>query len=284
MEDQWRNSKDEEKPSMRDVLRYHIAPDSQISGDCLHAGALIPTNLRLKSLEDRHQRIRVFRFHGEVWLNMHARIVQKDLEAENGLIHAIDRCLMPPMTIGEMLYTMPTRFSTSLAAFERTGLQEVCTKKGITVFAPTNRAWETLGFDNLRYLFSCMGQQKPSEGRSIFGGEEHPQCEGTKMLKKILKYHIATKLAYSTDLMEKETTRLGTMEGKNLEVCAVRTEGHKGRDEKKHHDVRNYNFVINKGQARIAFSDGLGSNGAVQVIDSVLIPDDVKLPHDRWMA
>ncbi|KAJ3004867.1 hypothetical protein HKX48_001003 [Thoreauomyces humboldtii] len=53
---------------MRDILKYHIAGDSEITEDCMHAGALIPSNLKLKSLGDRHQRIRVYKFNNHIWL------------------------------------------------------------------------------------------------------------------------------------------------------------------------------------------------------------------------
>jgi len=271
-----------EMPSMRDLLRYHIAGDSEISADCLHAGALIPTNLRLKSLNDRHQRIRVFRFHDMVWLNMMARVVESDIKAENGRIHAIDRVLCPPQSVPEMIATLPTEFSTFSWALERTGLNKEATKeKGVTVFAPSNRAWAMLGHENLKFLFSCVGQKTERE-------DQHgvPVCKGVKELKKIVKNHVATDLAYSTDFMEKETMKLRTLGDIELTVCAKKRQGgsesRRGGEGGQHKDVRRYNFIVNDGEARISFTDGLAGNGAIQVVDNVLI-GDVKLPHDQMM-
>ncbi|KAI8817300.1 FAS1 domain-containing protein [Fimicolochytrium jonesii] len=311
-EDEWRNRRaydDEDKEEwIRQALKYHIAPDSQIAGDALHAGALIPTNLRLRELGDRHQRVRVFRFAGDVWLNMHARIVEKDLEAENGRIHAIDNVLHPPRHATEMLYTLPTEFSTFLAALERTELADKLDQHhGVTVFAPSNRAWKNVGFENLKYLFSCVGQRQGGEkGKGGKGGDyEQPTCQGLTDLKKIIKYHVATDVAYSTDMMQKKELQLKTFEGQTVTIRAKHRQDRGRGDEDEdtdrewssifshrrkhdeehggHHDVRRYHFTINDGEARISFTDGLARNGAIQVIDNVMIPKDVKLPHDQYL-
>lgn len=65
---------------------------------------------------------------------MRARVVESDLEAENGRIHAIDRILTPPHNVREMLYMLPTEFSTFLAAAERTGVSKrLAEENGLSV-------------------------------------------------------------------------------------------------------------------------------------------------------
>lgn len=290
-EDKWRGQDEGSRVEMRDVLRYHIAPESEITKDCLHAGALIPTSLRLKTLDDRHQRIRIFKFGDHAWLNMQAKIEDREVKAGNGRIYAIDNVIMPPSNAHEMLNAVPVVFSTTALGLERTGLcREVAKDKALTVFAPTNAAWKTLGLENLKHLFSCAGQKgsKMSSG----GGSERESCRGLEDLKKILSAHIATDLAYSTDIMKKETMNLRTLcRDTELKVCAKRREGggrsdddsDRWADDEKHHDVRRYNFVLQNGEARIQFTDGLASNAAIHMIDSVIIPKGVRLPHDRWM-
>jgi len=230
---------------------------------------------------------------------MHARITEKDIEADNGRIHAIDRIVMPPKSVSQMLYTMPTSFSIFSAALERTGMcSEVSKEKGVTVFVPKNEAWEHLGFENLKYLFSCVGQKTENERHSDRDsyrdsdreeGRQGPWCQGTKDLRKILQHHVATKLAYTTDMMEKQTMKMKTLGHDQLTVCANKV-GEKGdrndyrdEDEIRHRDVRKYNFVVNNGEARVQFTDGLACNGAIQVIDNVMIPSGVRLPHDKMM-
>jgi len=294
MEEEWREQRDEDRPAMRDVLRYHIAGDSQITRDCLHAGALIPTNLRMKTLEDRHQRIRVFRFADTIFLNARARVMDKEIEAENGQIFPIDHVLCPPQNVVEMLGAVPTRLSTTLAAFARTGLdRDLTEEKGVTVFAASNNAWEKLGYENLRYLFSCAGQKTWAwESKDRRGRDENQEgrvmCNGIKDLKKILQGHIAKKVAYTTDVMKDEKMQLPTLGHKKITVCARKRQGggsdedrnRRDEDSNKHRNVNHYNFVVNDGEARVAFTDGLSSNGAIQVIDSVIC-SGVRLPHER---
>jgi len=286
-----------EQPRMGDILRYHICPDMEVSGDKMHQGMLLRTGLRLKSLNDRHQRIRVFRFHGDIWLNMRGRMVQHDMRAENGLIHVIDRVLMPPSDAREMLFMLPTMFSTFLAGMERTGMSKLLAdEKGLTVFAPSNEAWERLGMENLRYLFSCAGQHEHTKS-------SERECKGLKDLKRIMQYHMGRELAYSTDMMEKREMRIKTFcEDMEVRVQAIERKrggggGDRDRDsdsvfevqkhctskdkDEKQHDVRRYMFLLNHGEARVTFTDGLAENGAIQMIDDVLIPEDMKLPHDR---
>jgi uncharacterized surface protein with fasciclin (FAS1) repeats len=292
-----RRSYADEKREMRDIIKYHVASEADIESDDLHAGLLIPTGLRLKSLNDRHQRIRVYTFARNKWLNMEAQIVEADIEAENGRIHAIDRILTPPSNAMEMLYTVPTTFSTFTAALEKTCMwRDLEKEKGITVFAPSNKAWESLGYENLKYIFSCAGQQTEGGDRDSFFSprkscsEERFKCKGLEDLKKILENHIGTDLAYSTDMMKKETIKMKTLGREQLEICAKRRQGggkggNRGRDNKEEHrDVREYNFVLNDGEARVQFTDGLASNAAIFVVDNILVPESVQLPHDRMSA
>ncbi|TPX64454.1 hypothetical protein SpCBS45565_g05883 [Spizellomyces sp. 'palustris'] len=283
LEDDRRRNNDERE--LGDILRYHICPDLNIRGDELHQGMLLRTDLRLKKLNDRHQRIRVFRFRGDAWLNMRARIVERDMEAENGRIHAIDRVLIPPRDAREMLFMMPTEFSTFLAGAERTDMSKhLADEKGLTIFAPSNEAWQRLGFENLRYLFSCVGQDRQR------GMERHRECKGVQDLKRIIQYHMGRDLAYTTDMMEKREMRLKTLYEDKTVCIEAKERGHKDRthsescskDRDNQRDVRRYMFLINKGEAKVQFADGLAENGAIHMIDNVLVPDDVKLPHDRY--
>ncbi|KAJ3182792.1 hypothetical protein HDU85_002394 [Gaertneriomyces sp. JEL0708] len=274
---------------MGEMLRYHICPDMELRMDDMVSGTLLSTGLKLRDLDDRHQRIRVFRFHGDVWLNMRARVHKKGMEAENGRIFAIDRVLMMPHHAREMLYMVPTETSTFLAGAERTGVSHLMREeRGLTIFAPSNEAWNRLGFENLRYLFSCVGQKHEGERRGVRHGrgEDHEmKCQGMHDLRKILMYHMGRDVAWSTDMMEKHNMRIRTMHGNN--EISIEAKQRRGRDrlECKDHnrvcDPRMFNFIINDGEARIAFTDVLARNGDIHMIDDVLIPRDVNLPYDR---
>ncbi|KAJ3281880.1 hypothetical protein HK104_011219 [Borealophlyctis nickersoniae] len=291
-----RKGKDHDRhPDMKEILAYHILPDQDISGDDLRPGMLLRTNLKPKSLEGHRQRIRVFKFAHEVYLNVHSRVVEKDMEAENGRIHVIDRVLMPPRDAWHMMHVFPTEFSTMIAAAERADMREDMEReRGVTVLAPSNSAWKRLGMMNLAYLFA--------------------RHEGRDDLKRIMKYHIGTDLAYSTRMMKEGEMRIKTRGKQELTLQACRRRrGHEGgrrstdrdhrraecemgcrrggggggrrstdrKDRDRECDVRDFYFTLNYGEARISLTDGPTENGVIQVIDEVLIPEDVKLPYER---
>ncbi|KAJ3154091.1 hypothetical protein HDU86_005016 [Geranomyces michiganensis] len=285
--DAWRRAKEEWRSQgkefeMRDVLRLHIAPESKITSDCLHPGALIPTSLRLKSLDDRHQRVRVFKFAQRIWLNMQSSIVGEEIKASGGIIHRVDGVLCPPTNAFEMMSAFPTLFSTSALAFEKTGMKsELSREKGLTVFLPDNNAWKSLGFTNLKYLFMTCSEK---EGRR--SSDRSSECRGNKELKKIVSNMVGTDLAYSTDIMSKQSMTFETLGGGKIEVCAKERKGqHERGSGEKHQNVNHYNFVINHGDALVKFTDMLSCNAAIHIVTRPLVPEGVHLPDgDRMMS
>jgi len=296
-----------------ELLRYHITPDIDIEYRQMHSGTLLPTDLRLKTLGDKNQKIRIMKFNDQAWLNMRSRVSQRSVEAANGRIYGIDNVLVPPLTVCDTMLAGVHQFSTFLTGVARTQMDDkLCMEKGVTVFAPSNRAWELLGFDNIRYLFSCAGQtmEEGRHGRGERGGEgSHMECQGTKDLRKIMKHHMGTDLAYSTDFMQKEKC-VSTLQGGELCVKGHRFGQGRGGDRDRdddddrdcrrrgsHHcndrddrdrdhgrdlkDIRGWNFLVNNGESRIEFTDVLGNNGVIHLVDNVIIPEDVKLPFDR---
>ena len=85
-----------------------------------------------------------------------ARIVQADGQASNGVVHAIDRVLLPPVfgnvvqTIQGIPQLLPTAsFKLLQAAVAKTGAVTTLVGPGpITVFAPTDAAFKAVGYDS----------------------------------------------------------------------------------------------------------------------------------------
>ncbi|KAI9101850.1 FAS1 domain-containing protein [Phlyctochytrium arcticum] len=263
--------------AMRDALRYHIIPDMDMHREHMHKGLLLKTSLKLKTLRDRPQVIRVGHIRGDFWLNMRARVEEHDTKAENGRIFAIDRVLMPPINALDMLYALPTMFSTYLAAAERSGMTErMVNEKEMTMFVPSNNAWKRLGVENLMYLFSCPQHCKCHSNKN----KGSSGCNGRRDLKRIMEYSMAKELGYTCDMMGKKEMCMKTfLEGEKMCVEA-RQRGH-GRGRTRHgdkHDVRNWMFLMNEGEASIAFTDFPAENAVMHLVDNVLVPNDVKLP------
>jgi len=267
-DDRGRGDRDER--DMEEVLRYHTLND-EITARDLFNGQLLETELRESKLEDKRQRIRVVDLFGQYYLNMYARVHREELEAKNGVILIIDNVLCPPLEANEMMGNTPFAYSTMLVAAEKTDLlRNLEEEKGITVFAPVNHAWRHLGIQNLVYLFSPHGR---------------------KDLKRIVQYHIARDVVYTTDLMRENKVRVRTLlRDQEIEIRACEREGgrrgrpgrggrrdrdrgdrdrdhgdrdrdndldrddDRERDSKKKRDEEcpsDYIFTINKGEARI---------------------------------
>ncbi|KAJ3077194.1 hypothetical protein HK102_005279 [Quaeritorhiza haematococci] len=192
---------------------------------------------------------------------MFSRVDECDIEAENGVMHVIDRVLHYPHPVELSLAHHPNKFSTFVWGMYRTGLEKAFKEKSVTVFAPTNGAWENLGFSRLCYLFSDKGH---------------------KDLKKILENHIGTELLYSNEMMEEKEVTIKTMGGEGACIEAV------SRSEKGGHGFTHYkgekgserspsNWVITVNrQSQITCTDALSENGVIHVVSNVLIPRDVR--------
>ncbi|KAJ3041583.1 hypothetical protein HDV00_009060 [Rhizophlyctis rosea] len=255
-----------ERPSMEQILSYHIVRDEELCFKDLKPGMTLRTNLRPNDLDRHHQRIRVVGMMGGITLNMRAQIVDRDIKAENGMIHGINGVLMPPRDLYRQTYRIPTELSTWHMALVRTDMQrELERGKAWTVFTPSNEAWQRMGYRNLEYLFGCE--------------------QGRKELKKIVEYHMSEEFAYTTKMMKERECRMPTRHGDKLTISTCSRRGdckheHGRMDEE---NPGKYAFVMNHGMARVEFPDIPSENGVMHMINEVLIPEDVKLPQEGRM-
>lgn len=79
--------KPENKDILVKILSYHVVPGNVTSGD-LKSG-------EVKSVEGGAVNVQVDSAKG-VTLNNEAKVVQPDIKASNGVIHAIDKVMLPP--------------------------------------------------------------------------------------------------------------------------------------------------------------------------------------------
>jgi hypothetical protein len=150
------------------------------------------------------------------------------------------------------LFLVPSKFSIWLSAVQKVGLQrELQESKGLTVFVPTNAAWENIGFQNLMYLF-CE--------------------ENVKDLKQVIQYHLTEKLVYADEMMEQEKLEIPTkLKGEKIVLrishkkdIGGRWEGEEGDDWEDFRGGRQgkqcpaeHIFALNNGQSSIVVRDGL---------------------------
>merc|ERR1711957_111138 len=167
-----------------------------------------------------------------------ANVVMADVMATNGVVHVVDGVLLPPadgptMNIVELAQATDS-LSTLVAAVVAGDLVTTLTSAGpFTVFAPTNDAFGALPAGTLDTLL------KP---------------ENKATLVDILTYHVLSGQVLSTDLAA--TQEVATVEGKILKVTK---------------DDSGVKVGANL-EATVVAADILATNGAVHVIDAVMLP------------
>ncbi|WP_159517892.1 fasciclin domain-containing protein [Sunxiuqinia indica] len=151
-----------------EILLYHVVEGGVFSMDLTNG--MVPT-LNGKTIE--------VDLSSGVMIN-DATVEIPNVQATNGVIHAIDKVLLPPKNIVETAISFDPEFSILVDAVVKAGLDETLATGGtFTVFAPTNAAFES--------LFSTMG---------ISGVEELTP----EQLAPILLYHVVNGKVMSSDL------------------------------------------------------------------------------------
>merc|ERR1719345_564630 len=214
------------------VLEYHVLSGAFSMRD-LMAAKLITT------LEKEEVLVRSM---GEAIMVNNADVVVADVEATNGVVHVVDKVLVPPKfplalypkDIVELSESQPA-LSTLVQALVAGNLTATLSGKGpYTVFAPTNDAFGKIPAAALQKLLA-----NPTE------------------LDKVLEYHVLAGKFSMRDLMA--VLSVQTLEGENVKVSGS------GK-------------VINVNEAKVLKADVEASNGVVHVIDTVLsLPKDVRV-------
>jgi transforming growth factor-beta-induced protein len=128
-----------------------------------------------------------------VKINNSATVVLADVVGTNGVIHVIDKVLLPPTVVGIALNN--SAFTTLVSAVVKAGLAETLSGAGpFTVFAPTNDAFTA--------LFTALGVS----GVDALTSEQ---------LTPILLYHVVAGNNVSSGLMNGNIT---TLQGTNISV------------------------------------------------------------------
>lgn len=166
--------------------------------------------------------------------NRTSKIVQADIAASNGVIHAIDKVLLPAdKTIVQTGIANPD-FSILVEAVTAAGLVDALNAPGpYTVFAPTNAAFAS--------LLTELGVTKAQ------------LLANTALLTKVLTYHVVPGLVLKVDVPI--NTPIKTVEGETLTVGpTLAITDQRGR------------------QSNIVATDVLASNGVIHVLDKVILP------------
>jgi len=156
-----------------------------------------------------------------------ANVSIADVNCSNGVVHIIDKVLMFPKLVSETAVAAPGNILSELvAALVKAGLVEaVNTAASVTIFAPTNDAMKAANWSSL----------------------------SVADLAKVLKYHVVTAVARSTDLADGLVVPT-LLDGQKLTI-----------------NINGTVVLVNK-DSKVYVPNVLVKNGVVHVIDKVLIP------------
>ena len=226
------------KGQLTQILLYHVVPGKVMAAD-------VKDGLSATTAQGSPVTFTVSS-DGGVMIN-DAKVVTTDIAATNGVIHVIDKVILPPAETSAaapapaasaaMTATIPEvaaaagSFKTLLAAVEAAGLADELSGAGpFTVFAPTDEAFAKLPAGTVDTLL------------------QDPQGQ----LTQILLYHVVSGKVLAADV--KDGMEAETLQGSPLKF----TVGADGS--------------VKIGDASVVGADVEAGNGVIHVIDSVLLP------------
>jgi len=222
------------KPQLTDLLLYHALGDEVLSSDL--SDGMEATTLNGEEITITLNPPRI---------NQKSKIIIEDglydIEASNGVIHAIDTLLTPTsysQNIVDIANSDTDNFSTLLLAAKKAGLVDELTGDGpFTLFAPTNDAFDKLPPGTLDDLLLPANK---------------------KTLQDILLYHVVPGNIVSSELGSKSVSLPTLLNGQSITVemvgKSIYANGHKRKG------------------AKVIDVDIIASNGVIHVIDKVLLP------------
>ncbi len=216
--------------TLKQILLYHVV------GDVVMAETVVTLD-EAETLEGSMVAIDVV--DGNVFLN-DSQVTSTDIEASNGVVHVIDKVLVPDMkevasnetpeeskSIAEI--AVAGGFNTLVAALSAADLVETLSGDGaFTVFAPTDDAFAALPEGMLEGLLA-----------------------DTESLTQILLYHVVGDVVMADTVVTLDEAE--TLEGSKVEI-----------------EVVDGKVFVNDSQ--VTSTDIEASNGVIHVIDKVLVP------------
>ena len=125
--------------TLKPILLYHVVGAAAKSSS-LNTGYY--ETLNTTAPDEEKVKILV-EIGGNVMINGSTKVTAADIEASNGVVHVIDKVLLPPTVVA--LAISNANFSILVDAVVKAGLVDALKAEGpFTIFAPTNAAFEAL--------------------------------------------------------------------------------------------------------------------------------------------
>ena len=217
------------KPLLTAVLTYHVLP-AKVASSAIPFGKAITTV--------QGSILKIDSVSGAVVItdgrNRTSKVVTADVAASNGVVHIVDKVILPAdKNIVQTAQALP-QFSILVEAVVAANLQGTLSGTGpFTVFAPTNTAFAN--------LLTELGVTKAA------------LLADTALLTKVLTYHVVAGRVLKAEVPL--NTPIKTVQGDTLSVGS------------------NLAITDQRGRtSNITGTDVLTSNGVIHVIDKVILP------------
>jgi uncharacterized surface protein with fasciclin (FAS1) repeats len=229
---------------LKSVLLYHVL-GTKVKANQIADGRSSATTIKPASTVNDNT-IYFSKTFGFIKVNGSSDVIFTNIKASNGVIHVINKVLLfPTKTIAAIAVGDSANFSVLVAALAKASLVSVFTGNGdFTVFAPTNAAFAQL--------------PAPFNNKANINAITNPTQIAA--LANILKYHVVPSRNFAWDLgIFRRVTTLAAAPNNKLTT------------------ILGYNSGFVKGDANNMYSkitpaDVLATNGVIQVIDKVLLP------------
>ena len=222
--------------ALANVLTYHV-----LGSDVSVSAALDIAPSKVETLQGGDVAV-TSRSDEYLYINM-SKVVDYDIEASNGVIHVVDSVILPPdltpsaLTIAEIAAS-DEDFETLVAAATAANLVGTLSDPDadLTLFAPTDAAFEALGEEAVPFLLDNL-----------------------ELLATVLLYHVLGAEVTSVDAIVAAGNSVTMANGEDASIGF----GESGRT-----------LMING--ANITVTDIVASNGIIHVLDSVLGVDEIE--------
>lgn len=210
------------KAKLTGILTYHVVPGRVPAAEVTKLASATTVNGAAFPIKVSDGKVLV----------ADAQVIKTDIACSNGVIHFIDKVILPPETRDIVDTAVGAgQFKTLAAALKAAGLVETLKGDGpFTVFAPTDEAFAKLTKGTLEDLLK-------------------PENKGK--LASILTYHVVAGKVMAVDV-----TKLSTAETVNGQSVAIRTSG----------------GSVMVDNAKVVKTDINCTNGVIHVIDTVILP------------
>ena len=222
------------------ILRYHVSPGAKTAAQLPNG----PYKTYKTSALPNDNWLYVGRsVSNDVYINGVSKVIAANIQADNGVIHVIDKVLFFPTQDVAQIAIKNGSFKALIAALNKTGLTNIFTAPttDATVFAPTDAAFAALPAP----LNNAANIAAITDSGTI------------NTLRSVLLYHVVGGRVFSVDLREGITVPT-LLSGKSLKISLAGGPTVKGSG--------------NNTASKIVITDLLARNGAIHVIDQVLLP------------